>query len=309
MAEFVLKNNIFEFNGEVKRQKSGAAIGTKFAPPNACIVMDEVETEFLKSEELQPLLWLRYIDDIFFIWTHGQEKITQFLDEVFSYLKFTYETSSCTVNFLDLNVSLRNGAIHTGLYIKPTDSHQYLHYQSSHPLHIKTSIPYSQTLRVNRICSSEKDFKTHVSHMEEWFLVRGYPEIVVNNQIDKVVFGRDQSVDKNLKSGIPFVTTYHPKVKELEKLIRDLLLFYKMIDKFKRFSHPLRSYHSARKIKDCIVRSKFYPVERKVGCRRCGSSRCQVCKSINIIDEFTSFTTKKAYKINYSFNCNNKFTC
>ena len=95
---------------------------------------------------------------------------------------------------------------------KPMESHQYLHYQSSHHLHIKTSIPYSQALRVSRICSSEKDFKTHVSHLKEWFLARGYPKIVVNNQIDKVDFGRDQSVKKNLESGIPFVTTYHPKV-------------------------------------------------------------------------------------------------
>ena len=52
MAEFVLQNNFFEFNWEVKRQKSGTAIGTKFAPPYACIFMDEVETEFLKSQEL-----------------------------------------------------------------------------------------------------------------------------------------------------------------------------------------------------------------------------------------------------------------
>ena len=34
--------------------------------------------------------------------------------------------------------------------------------------------------------------------MKEWFLAIGYPEIVVNNQLDKVVFGRDQSVKKNL---------------------------------------------------------------------------------------------------------------
>ena len=144
MAEFVLKNNFFEFDGEVKRQKSGTAIGTKFVPPNASIVMDELYTEFLKSEELQPFLCLRYIEDIFFIWTHGEEKLTRFFNELsnfHSYLKFTYETSSSVVNFLDLNVSLRNGAIHTDLYIKPLDSHQYLHYQSSQPLHIKTSIP------------------------------------------------------------------------------------------------------------------------------------------------------------------------
>ena len=49
MADFVLKNNFFEFNGAVKRQKSATAIGTKFVPPYPCIFMDEVETEFLKS--------------------------------------------------------------------------------------------------------------------------------------------------------------------------------------------------------------------------------------------------------------------
>ena len=94
----------FEFNGEVKRQKSGTAIGAKFAPPYAYIFVDEVETEFLKSQELQPFLWLRYIDDIFFIWTHGEEKLTQFLNELNNFhfnLKFTYQTSSCTVNLLE----------------------------------------------------------------------------------------------------------------------------------------------------------------------------------------------------------------
>ena len=54
------------------------------------------------------------------------------------------------------------------------------------------------------------------------------------------------------------------------------------------------------------MRSKLYPVERKVGCQGCGSSRCQVCKSISITEEFTSFTTKKTYKINHSFDCNDK---
>lgn len=52
-------------------------------------------------------------------------------------MKFTCATSSCAGNFLHLNVSLRNGIIHTDLYIKPTDVHQYLHYQFSYPLHIK----------------------------------------------------------------------------------------------------------------------------------------------------------------------------
>ena len=49
MAEFVLKNNYFGFNGKVKQQLSETAIGTKFAPPYDCIFIDQVETEFLES--------------------------------------------------------------------------------------------------------------------------------------------------------------------------------------------------------------------------------------------------------------------
>ena len=48
------------------------------------------------------------------------------------------------------------------------------------------------------------------------YLAIGYPEIVVNNQIDNFVSGRDQCVKKNLERGLPFVSTYHPKVKDLD---------------------------------------------------------------------------------------------
>ena len=76
LAEFVLKKIFFEFNKEIKQQISGTAIGNKFAPPYACIYMDKTETNFLKTQELQPFVWLRYTDDIFFIWTHGEAERT-----------------------------------------------------------------------------------------------------------------------------------------------------------------------------------------------------------------------------------------
>ena len=67
MAEFVLKNNIFEFDTNVYQQISGNAIGTKFAPPYACIFMDQLETKFLENQNLKPLVWFRCTDEIFFI--------------------------------------------------------------------------------------------------------------------------------------------------------------------------------------------------------------------------------------------------
>ena len=116
MAKFVLKNNYFEFNGKVKQQISGTAIGTKFTPPYACIFMDEVETSFIETQEMKPLVWFRYIDDVFFIWTHGQEKFDSFLEELNrcnSSVKFTYESNKTSIPFLDLKVTLSNGYLST----------------------------------------------------------------------------------------------------------------------------------------------------------------------------------------------------
>ena len=82
MAKFVLKNNYIEFNGKVKQQILGTAIGTKFSPPYALMFMDKVETSFLETQEMKPLVWFRYIDDVFFISTHGQKKLDSFLQEL-----------------------------------------------------------------------------------------------------------------------------------------------------------------------------------------------------------------------------------
>ena len=54
MADFVLKNSLFEFDSKFYKQISGTAIGIKFAPPYACIFMDHIEMEFLKTQEIKP---------------------------------------------------------------------------------------------------------------------------------------------------------------------------------------------------------------------------------------------------------------
>ena len=64
LAELVLKNNIFEFNSRVYKQKQGTAIGTKMAPPYAILFLDYLETNFLDNSTFKPWLWWRYIDDI-----------------------------------------------------------------------------------------------------------------------------------------------------------------------------------------------------------------------------------------------------
>ena len=122
LAELVLQNNYFEFNERYLKQIRGTAIGTKFAPPYAIIYMAALEEDFLETLIKKPWLWWRYIDDIFMIWQHGENELKIFLDKLNNfhpYIKFTCEHSREKVNYLDVQVIVREGNLITYLYIKP----------------------------------------------------------------------------------------------------------------------------------------------------------------------------------------------
>ena len=103
----------------------------------------------MEKYENKSFIWLRYNVDIFFIGTHGEDKLKTFLENLKQFhpnIKFTHESSTESILFLDLRVKLSQGKLESDLHIKPTDRHQYLHYSSSHPGHTKRSIVYEQTL-------------------------------------------------------------------------------------------------------------------------------------------------------------------
>ena len=52
--------------------------------------------EKISSFEKKPMIWWRYIDDIFFIWEHGEESLKVLIEQVnmfHSAIKFTAECS------------------------------------------------------------------------------------------------------------------------------------------------------------------------------------------------------------------------
>ena len=156
-----------------------------------CIFMNELEWDFLQIQDHQPLLCLRYIDDIFFTWILGEKKLLNFLEKLNKFhpnIKFTHESSKENTSFLDLNVKIPEGQLETDLHIKPTDRQQYLRNFSSHLEHKKRSIVFSQGLRISRTCSYEKDFKKNIMEMKSWFLIRGFPKSLVEEELGKVKF-------------------------------------------------------------------------------------------------------------------------
>ena len=192
----------------------------------------------------------------------------------------------------------------TDLYFKEADRHQYLHYQSSHPDHIKRSIVYSQALRLKRNCTFEKDFNRHLVNMKEWFLARGYPEKMVKEQMKREVFGKTDKTREDSTKGVPFVVTFHPKFTFLAKKIKELPKYLHLDLEVKAVFTSTRmvSFRSARKIKDYLVTAKLYPLERNVGSTKCNKSTCEVCNNIESTDLSSSTITGETYKISHYFN-------
>ena len=57
--------------------------------------------------EVEPILWLRFIDAILVVWPVGGRGFTEFLDQLNAFhpsLKYTNEKSDTDINFLDLTI-------------------------------------------------------------------------------------------------------------------------------------------------------------------------------------------------------------
>ena len=73
-----MKNNIFEHNLSFDKQLRGTAIGTNMVSPYAIIFLSDLQERFFSDSDISPLVWWRYIDDIFMIWQHGEKELKRF---------------------------------------------------------------------------------------------------------------------------------------------------------------------------------------------------------------------------------------
>ena len=90
---------------------------------------------------LIPELYKRYTDDIFGAASCRREELEDFITHVFTFhsaLQFTRIISQTQLPFLEITLSISDSRISTSVYYKDTDTHNYLHYISSHPQHCKT---------------------------------------------------------------------------------------------------------------------------------------------------------------------------
>ena len=189
LLSFILKNNFFEIDGLFFRQISGVAMGTPCAVMVSVIYIHMLESTALSTidSRRKPLYLVRFIDDYFGLFNTISD--THLFLETFntqhasiripnSAIQISSAEENIGINFLDFSVYQPcNSYLRLKLFSKPfhCSHHQYIHFCSRHPLHVKTGFIKSELNRIFLRCSSRLDCLLAFNIFYDKLRIRGYP--------------------------------------------------------------------------------------------------------------------------------------
>ena len=282
LGNLVLKNNYFEFNGNLYLQKQGTAMGTRMAPNYAIIYMHKIETELLQKTTLKPSFFKRFIDDIFTMINSHHPTI-----------KFTAEHST------------------TQIPEKKTDQKQYLHYKSNHPKNQKDAVPYGLLIRARRICTKDEDFKTEAISIVKSLMKRRYPQDILIEAFNKS-WNKSQAdllipKAKIKDNKIRLVTTFNQRNPPMKNILNK---YDTWLDKTKKDIKSMDIqivYRKARNLKQLLVKGKITTTPHMLGYSTNCNKPCVTCPRMNTSNTITS-RNNVSYKIQGKFNCQSRYT-
>ena len=253
------------------------------APSYANLFMGKFEQQAIDNSLLKPFIWWRFIDDIFMIWTHGEEHLKSFITHKYS------NSLHQTLPFLDVQVHLINNHIETDLHTKPTDKHQYLLKTSCHPNHTKKAIPFSLFLRIRRICSTDPFFDQRNRELIEYLIKRGYSRTSLQSDANRVCsISRHATLQPQEKKSAktdrtPFVTSFNPALPKISSIVNKYTTLLQSTANCKiAFPNPpVIAYRRNASLRDLPVHSTL-PHENSsgqqpAGIKKCNHPRCLTC--------------------------------
>ena len=135
------------------------------------------------------------------------ENFAAYLNTKHHSIKFTYECSASSVNFLDLTVNkghryscVVNNTLDIKPFFKKTNKFQYLEYSSAHPRNTFHSLVKGESTRLLRNCSDELEYKKVQDQMYKAFKDRGYPSSLIRKAQELVPFSYRPTALQNKSS-------------------------------------------------------------------------------------------------------------
>ena len=131
-------------------------MGNNLSPVIAIIFMASIE--FQIQQRLNIRLWVRYIDDIFYVSREDKDEVLRVANSIHQSIQFTQESpKDNTMPYLDTEVKLEDdGKFSYRMHIKPIHSGHTVPFKSHIPHFQKFSVMVNEFKRAVR-CSSNRE--------------------------------------------------------------------------------------------------------------------------------------------------------
>ncbi|CAJ0967408.1 unnamed protein product [Ranitomeya imitator] len=293
-------------------------MGVAFTPLYANLFMGSWEHDFIQSSDSTSsglvLSYMRFIDDILFIWQGSHSNLVDYLDYLNNNdrnIRLTHTIRQDSIDFLDLKISIDElGNLHTDVFRKTTSTNALLHAKSAHPSHVIRAIPIGQFLRMRRICDQDDVFEKQAQDLTSRFLQRGYQRDNIHRAYSRAKSTNRSSLLTSKKKGN---RTNDGQVVGDVEYNQQTLAYPVTGSVIIKNPHQTAVYCGQtwkKTLQDFLVHSHYVPPTLhyfgesrgpKWGSVSCGS--CKVCKHIVRTNVFHDSTQKREFKILHYINC------
>lgn len=227
-------------------------------------------------------------------------------------IKFTMETSTKSLPFLDILLSIQDKKIVSDIYYKATDSKRYVPFHSNHPSHIKKNIPFTLARRIRLLVDDNTTEEKCLRELEEELLQQDYPFNLIKQGINKA-----KTLDKNAirnpieneeqqQDIIPMITTYNPNNAAISNFIRINYHTLQNNQETKEIFKDTRLILAKRQPKNLskfLCKAQFEHKHATV--TKCDKPRCKLCTQIITGDSYR-FECGTLFKVKTNMTCDSK---
>ena len=178
-------------DGRIFTQIDGTPIGKSISGPLADIYMIWFEEQYIFNDnnEFRAFIksWKRFRDDIYVIWSGGNEALDYFFWQL-NYkeprIQFTIEREkNNTLAFLDISIKRLADRLITNVYRKDTHTQKYINWKSNCSKNCKLGILKGLIHRAHLLCDQKEDLLSELNLLKDVFISNGYPKKLVGKTI------------------------------------------------------------------------------------------------------------------------------
>ena len=258
--------------------------------------------------------WSRYLDDCFIPIPKNLLKpsdLLEILNSINPSIQFTMEADESQLPFLDILINKsNNNEIWMDIYHKETDTRRCVSYDSCHPKHCLTNIPYTLARRICTIVENEEKKKQRLSELKIILQNQSYPENSINIGFNKALNITQSELrkpkDKPDKNNLTFITTHNPNNKNVLPIIQNSLSTLKQNESTKEAFQNIElmpCYRQPPSLKKLLTKA-CYSNNENFNVTKCGDSRCKCCPLLKTSNNHIFKTTQDKFILKSNFDCN-----